>query len=265
MAKTLTYEQPTDELIRVCLRLELLFSQLDEAHGQHTTFWQTRHVIEALLEILAVVDRADLKNRFTQTLSNYGVFFSSLDSNPHVNQSSLEALLFDIDQCIDGLHAEPSKIGQSLRERPFLNQIRQHASSSGGLIPFNTPAFHLWLHQSPTIRNQDCQRWVDSLALLRSTVTTILKITRSSKRTSKEVAKNGYFQVTFDPNHQAPLNLIQVIMDDSQTFYPRISVNKHRVSIYFYQLGPLDDRHEIHAEDHDIPFTLSCCLQQVSA
>jgi cell division protein ZapD len=54
------YEQPVNEHVRVCLRLEQLFNQtLHWMRG--TSAWDSRAAISALLEILNVLDRPDLK------------------------------------------------------------------------------------------------------------------------------------------------------------------------------------------------------------
>lgn len=64
----ITYEQPLSELMRVCLRLEQLFDKITLLKD-NTATWQTQVLMTALIDILVVLDRPDLKGKLTKALN----------------------------------------------------------------------------------------------------------------------------------------------------------------------------------------------------
>ncbi|WP_280123488.1 cell division protein ZapD [Coxiella endosymbiont of Ornithodoros amblus] len=68
VATTITYEQPLNEPMRICLRLEHLFRQLHE-HISEPALAASHLAMLALLKALNVIDRPDLKTKLTQTLT----------------------------------------------------------------------------------------------------------------------------------------------------------------------------------------------------
>ena len=56
------YEQPLNELIRICLRLEYLFGLIKQ--GRKNT--DNRQTIRAMLDILSITERPDLRTKLGQ-------------------------------------------------------------------------------------------------------------------------------------------------------------------------------------------------------
>src|SRR5687767_15170938 len=67
MNKMIIYEQPLNEAIRVCLRLEQLFRHIDH-HQDDTSEISVRNTIALIINILHLLDRSDLKAKLTKEL-----------------------------------------------------------------------------------------------------------------------------------------------------------------------------------------------------
>lgn len=251
---TITYEQPLNEHIRICLRLEHLFKQLRE-HITIATVSSSRMAMTALLKILNVTDRPDLKSKLSQSLSQQASMLSQLEHIQHVDTEKLQRILDQLDQAIDQLYHIQGKMGDSLRNNHFLNQIRLHLSHPAGPCNFSTPAYALWLKQSDQKRIKDLLSWSKELDSLESITKMILRLTRESAPTQKVVGNNGFYQQSLDAN--LPCQMVRVTIPIAD-YYPEFSVGKHRLIIRFLSLNPEGQGHPQQLQN-DISFDLSCC------
>ncbi len=249
------YEQPVTEAMRICLRLEHLFRQLNKYRNEPTPA-DSHLAMTALLKSLEVIDRPDLKGKLTQTLTQQAIALSQLQHSPHVDHIKLSQLLTHVDQLVNHLHHSPGKIGESLRRNPFLNQIRLHLLNPAGPSPFTTPAYFLWLEQPSEIRLEDLKFWANDLDQLNSAVTTILRITRDSTNTQEATAHSGLYQQSLDPN--LPCQLVRISISNENCIYPEISVGKHRLVIRLLQLNAKDTTPNPNLQ-HDVDFQLGIC------
>src|SRR3989337_2632683 len=109
------YEQPLNEQVRLCLRLEYLFNQA-EYYLTGESIWDSHQMLKIILEILQAIDRPDLKNKFCQTLNQYMQILTQLEKLHDIDKQKLGSTLKQIDYLIDGLRSNQKKIGQELRE-----------------------------------------------------------------------------------------------------------------------------------------------------
>lgn len=249
----ITFEQPINEHVRLCLRLEHLFMQLDDNLPIETE-WGSRVALSAILEILNVIDRPDLKTKFTKALSQHSAKLSQLEKSPQVNRDKLREVLTELDRLAETIFNMPGKIGQGLRENDFLNSIRQYSYNPGGACNFSLPAYQLWLQQPSTHRIQTMNAWVKHFANVREAVYLLLSLIRNSAASSQQLAREGFYQQALDPN--APCELVRVTLPANMGIYPEISVGRHRMSVRFL-LENLHDRAK--QLQNDIVFDLSCC------
>src|SRR3990167_4743370 len=63
------YEQPLNEIIRVCLRLELLFQQIDHRLND-ISILGTREIVSLVINVLNILDRPDLKAKLAKELNH---------------------------------------------------------------------------------------------------------------------------------------------------------------------------------------------------
>jgi cell division protein ZapD len=229
------FEQPINEHVRLCLRLEHLFKQLDENLPVETE-WGTRVSLSAILEILNVIDRPDLKTKLTKALSQHSTKLSQLEKSPQVNKEKLRDVLKELDRLNDSLFNMPGKIGQHLRENDFLNTIRQYSYNPGGACNFCLPAYQLWLQQPISARTQTINTWVIHFANLREAVFLLLSLIRNSANSSQQLAHDGFYQQALDPNDPC--------------------VGRHRMSVRFMVENLLERPKQL---QNDVVFDLSVC------
>ena len=209
--------------------------KLFHAKSQSADSWQSRDAMSALLKIVNIVDRPDLKPKLTQALSQHASALAALETVPQVQTDKLTSILEELDSAVDALHSWHGKFGDNLRQNEFLNHIRMHISNPAGACDYATPEYVLWLKSSPEQRHFQLQEWFSEFKLLIDVVNLHLRITRTSTPFQRLEAEKGFFQQTLDSSNPALLLRIRVNANDS--CYPENSVGKHRIIIRFLQLA----------------------------
>lgn len=254
MSATITYEQPLNERIRTFLRLEFLFARVDRAM-QFDDELSHRDAIDAMLSILSVFERNDLKSEVLKEVERLITNLSALENLAGVDRSALDSLLGELDQTLDALQLRKSGVGQALKENDFLYSIRQRSSIAGGTCDFDLPAYHYWLQHTPVKdRISQLQYWLDQFVAVRAAIDISLRLIRSGTGFQPVQAESGFFQRSLDGN--APTQLIRVRIPSDTRYFPEISGGKHRFTVRF-MLFDINQRPQQVSEDVD--FQLSCC------
>jgi len=253
MIETIIYEHPLNETIRLCLRLEYLFKQIDY-HSQHEAEWNTRAALNAVLEILEVVERPDLKNKLGQILNQYITAFSALTKLENVDKKLLALTLTQLNKAMNEVHANQSKVGQELRNNEFLNAILQRMAVPAGTCAFNLPVYHLWLQQPANLRVKNLALWLEPFEFLRGIVALILRLTRDSAQVETLMARGGFYQAMLDSN--VAYQMIGIAMLLKEKLYPEISVGRYRLTIHFFELNI---KKRACQTSEDVSFKLSYC------
>lgn len=227
----ITYEQPLNEIIRVCLRLEQLFAQIDHQIAD-TSILGTRNVVAAIINVLQLLDRPDLKAKLAKELSHQYSLLLRLENTPEIDQLKLQGILKQLDELSRCFIDSSGKIGQPLREIELLNNLRLHLASPGGGCSFDIPVYYYWLNQPIEKRKQTIQSWLTEFSNIRLATTLLLQLTREGSKIQKKNAEQGFYQDLLDP--QINLRLIRVAIPTSISAYPEISVGRHFLSIRFY-------------------------------
>lgn len=249
------YEQPLNEHIRVCLRLEHLFDQV-LINIDNVNEWSSRIAILAILETVNVIDRPDLKTKLTKALTQHATTLSQLEILPQVDSSKLRSVLSELDRLIDQLYATQGKLGQQLRTNEFLNGIRQHLYNPGGAVNFSNPSLQLWLQRPAVNRIEDLNTWFKEFDSIRDVVNLLLRLTRESSVPIEKYADKGFYQQALDPN--VLCEMVRVAIPVEANLYPEISVGRHRLSVRFLE----PNCHELGRSkqiDSNIKFKLTCC------
>ncbi len=231
LENSIIYEQPLNELIRVCLRLEQLFQQVDHLINDQTALG-TRNIVALINNILHLLDRPDLKAKLAKELGHHLSNLMRLENTPHIDQEKLRALLRQLDDLIRCFIDSSGKIGQKLRDIELLNMLRLHLTTPGGGCSFDIPVYHNWLQQPVDLRHDTIQTWLNEFKSIRTTATLILQIIREGTKIQEKSAENGFYQELLDP--QSNLRLIRVYVPHGIPAYPEISVGRHFLSIRFY-------------------------------
>jgi len=247
------YEQPLNERVRTLLRLDFLFKQAAHTLEDHSS-WGSRATIDALIDILNVFVRSDLKTELIKELERLATILSPLENRAGVDQQALGTILRDLERLLDLMQSQQGQIGCGLKDHEFLNGIRQRSAIPGGTCQFDLPAYHHWLNQSAEYRARDLQTWLASFAPLRDASALILHLVRESGNTSRVTAEQGFFQQNLDT--QVPNQLIRVILPETADCFAEISGGKHRFTVRFMRLD--ENGHPVQT-DEDVPFQLLCC------
>ncbi len=227
----ITYEQPLNELIRVCLRLEQLFFQVDH-QIKDTSVFGTRNMIVLIINILQLLERPDLKAKLAKELTHQMQLLSKLEKTPEVDHVKLTELLKQLDELSRWFIDSNGRIGQNLREIELLNNLRLHLATPGGGCSFDIPVYHYWLQQAAEKRVEIIKSWLTEFNKIRLANDLILKLVREESKTHQKTAANGFHQELLDP--QINLRLIRVMVPINITTYPEISLGRHFLSIRFY-------------------------------
>jgi cell division protein ZapD len=253
-SKTITYEQPLNELIRVCLRLEHLFQQL-KYHSQDESASGSRITLATLLDIINVTDRPDLRSKLSRILSHYATVLVQLEQTARVDNQRLHEILTKLDRFIDALHINQGKFAQTLRDNEFLNSIRLHLAKPGGICDFNFPAYHLWLLQPAADRKRIISDWFEEFEQFRAIIGLILQLTRDGSEPLFKIAVQGFYQESLSPT--IAYQMIRVTLPAALNIYSEISVGPRRLSIHFFKPNFTGGRAV--QLNEDVEFFLSCC------
>lgn len=254
MTEKLVFEQPLNERIRTFLRMEYLFDQFEQ-HMQHSSPWDTHSAVKAIIDILGMVSRSDIKRETIKELERQIANLRAFTEIPNINHGKLHQLIEQQTHCLNELHGI-SNLGHGLQQNELLNAIRQRRSVPGGLCDFDLPVYSYWLNQSFEHRQNILQEWFSPFVILNTSIRLVLQVIRDSAAASDQIAEGGFFQKNMESSQACML--IRVLLPETANIFPEISAGKHRFSIRFLKTQNPAFRPE--QEMLDVHFQLACCL-----
>lgn len=195
------FEQPLNEQIRICLRLEQLFLQLQEYLSNQSTRGSQMSLI-TLLRLVDVMDRPDLKAKLMQMLTQYATTLGQLEKFPQVDTTRLQSLLKQLEQLINQLNRMAGRIGEELRSNDFLNQLRPQLVNPGGIFLHHVPIFALWLKQPYELRARELAQWAEALNPLPEIANLALELSRNSTEPQRVSTQHGFYHQSLDSSVQ---------------------------------------------------------------
>lgn len=249
----IVFEQPLNERIRTFLRLEFLFGQY-EHHRADPSALGTRARLHALLDILTVLGRSDLKKDILKDLNDQHAVLMRLANRPGVDNARLQSVLGEITAAVNGLQQQATQFASTaLRDNEFLMSIHNRSSIPGGTCAFDLPAYHHWLSQPAEKQQRDLDAWFGDLVPFAQAILLDLRLLRGSVPVTDAVAPGG----TYVHAPQSACSLLRVFVPREEVVYPEISAGSHRFTLRFMQLRDVNQRA---AQAHrDISFKLQCC------
>ena len=163
----MTFEQPLSERMRTFLRVEFLFGQT-LFHVDEPTEFSSRAAVSALLEILTILGRGDVRSDVVKELERHGDILNRFKSQPGVDPSRLTGLIDNIGDLRQQLAEAGPHLINPLKECDFLNTIRHRSGIPGGTCMFDLPDYGYWLHLPPSPRccgSRARRRWPPSKSL----------------------------------------------------------------------------------------------------
>jgi len=254
MKDTIIYDHPLNEVIRVCLRLEQLFQQIDHQLSD-TSIFGTRSLISLIINVLHILDRPDLKAKLAKELSVLLTNLQRYGNAPDIDATKLNSLMQQLDELSRNLIDSSGKIGQRLRDIELLNNLRTHMASPGGGCSFDIPIFHYWLQQPPEVRKNTIMEWLSDFGQIRTAVALVLELVRNNTKVETKTAVHGFHQELLDP--QLNLRMIRIGIERNLAAYPEISIGRHFFSVRFF--SPLIDKRPIQFTEN-LNFWVAYCL-----
>jgi cell division protein ZapD len=253
VTQTIVYEQPLNERMRTFLRLNFLYRQFMR-HMVHEDDWSTRAAVSALLDILAMTSRSDIRNDSLKELERQIAALAEFQTRPGVDATRLRGILTKLEKLRSDLTEAGILAMQRVRDSEFLTTIKQR-SITGGACEFDVPDYFHWLSQPYEVRAVSLQEWHTAVRPLCDAISEALFIARQTARPRKEMATNGGYQVPLEKD--TPCQLIRVTLPLSSRLYPEISGSHRRASIRFLEWRDVNARAT--QTTQDVSFWLTIC------
>jgi cell division protein ZapD len=252
--KPLVFEQPLNERMRSYLRIDFLYNQaLFHAHSHSQ--WSSRAAVTSLLDLLAIVTRADMRADVLKELERQISMLTEYQRRPGVDVERLRSVIANLSRLRSDLLGAGSTFLQPLRDSAFLAAVRHRSSIPGGTCEFDLPDFYYWLSRTAETREEVLARWLAMLRPLCDAIGELLWLTRQGGKVRSEVASSGIFHITFE--RDSPVQLLRVMVASDLGVYPEISGSHYRSSVRFVVWNGLMERPR--QTDTDVPFEIVCC------
>lgn len=250
---TTTFEQPLTERVRSFLRVEFLCGLYKHHRNDHSEIG-IRSSVQALLDILAVLSRSDLKNEVIKELADQHAALTRLAARPDVDGTRLQEILTEIAQALNDMQQLATQFAASLlRGNDFLITLNNRSGIPGGTCGFDLPAYHHWLSQPYELIRRDLDAWYADVGPFDKGISLYLRLLRNSVPPKTHTARGGIFIDIPQPT----CVLLRVTLPAASRIYPEISAGKHRFTIRFMQSGDMGSRNL--QSTADTPFDMQCC------
>jgi cell division protein ZapD len=248
------FEQPLTERMRTFLRVEFLYEQT-LFHVDEPTEFSSRAAIHALLEILTILGRGDVRTDVLKELERHAETLGRYRSQPGVDPARLDGLMNNIDDLRQRLSEAGPQAVNPLKECDFLSAIRHRSAIPGGTCMFDLPDYGYWLHLPAADRRRQLDDWTQHLRPICDAVAEVLWLTREATESSAQVAPGGLYHHGFDRNEQ--VSLVRVLLPANGGIFPEISAGLHRFTIRFVRWRGVDARPV--QVNQDVRFQLAIC------
>lgn len=253
MKEYITYEHPLNEKIRIFLRIEYIWHQL-EASMQLENDLNIITALTYLVELLDINERYDLKSEAIKQLDKLIVKFARIQSQPDIDQAKVYDIISKLESSLKDLQKVVGKLSSALYSNEWLTSIRQKMHVPGGFSPADLPYLAYWQTNSLHARVQQISEWKESFFPLIKSIKNILCYIRKTNSEYNLSCKNGSFQKIIDTQHQPQLILVDV--PARYNIYPEVSGNKYRISIRFLQTDLVN---KAVLFNRDVDFKLAIC------
>lgn len=251
----IVYEYPLSERMRTFLRLEFLFDQYRFGVAGESV-WHTRSAVAALLDVMALLTRSDIRSELQKELDRVGSNLKNLQAQPQVDGDVLQPILDEGKQLAQQLREAPTGLPSVVASNEFLSTIEQRAGILGGTCAFDLAGYHLWLESPAAHRQAQLQTWHGGFALIDQGTAYILRLLRGSADPVEKTAANGSYQAMLDRSTR--YQLLRVVLPKAHACYPEISGSKHFCNIRFLHQPEQGERPQQVSED--VSFTLEQCV-----
>lgn len=244
------YEHPLNEKVRLLMRLELIFNQIEDCKDV-SVINNVQPFFKFLFDCVEVLERNDIRPTLSYYLDELERNMLRWASHPEIHDESLQVKLKEA-VSLQAELANMNKACQKLKEDKFLASLRQRFGIAGGTCDFDLPQLHFWARKPVNQRQADVEGWLEVIAPLKQALDFSLLFLRESAPFVKKTAENAFYQDNCDES----VSLLRVEYEASRGIFPTISGSKHRYSITFMEP---DCAYVKKAVDDNIEFKLATC------
>lgn len=250
----IAFEQPLNERMRTFLRFEFVYEQA-RLHSRHAAEHGARAAIAALLEILAITGRGDVRADALKELDRHTLRLSHYQRSPGVDSERLVRLMRSVDQIRQALSEAGKQFLAPLRENEFLSAIRHRSTIPGGTCMFDLPDYGFWLRSPDTERSRQLKEWLNHLKPIGDAIAQVLWLTREASTPVSHVAQGGLFNLNLGKEDH--YDLVRVLIAPDSGHYPEISAGAHRFTVRFAEWQGTEQR--ARQSTDDVQFLLALC------
>lgn len=251
---TIIYEHPLNERVRNFMRLEFLFDQ-GEFGVAGDSVWHSRTAVGALIDILQMLSRGDLRSEIQKELERIAASLEALGQRDGVDHARLKPILEEAEHILGRLREAPPGIPSHLRDNELLASVSQRMGILGGTCAFDVPGFNLWLNRPLTERRQDLEHWFEGFQYLREADRLILRLIRTSAAPRATRAEEGLYQATLD--REVTFQLLRLHVPSALGCFPEISGSRHFCTVRFMEQPSAMERPRQITDD--VEFELQQC------
>ena len=246
------YELPLNERLRTFMRIEFLYSRLNNFSGSKD-HWQIRTTIHTLLEIYTILARTDVRREVLADLDRYIIQMQRFQSMPDADNEMASNLLEDLNIIKEKMIQLGTGYLHPLRDDDYISALLHRHTLPGGKAEFDMPRYKFWLEGDSKALKDDLDKWINVIKPICGGIEKLMWIIRESSEPIGTVATSGQY------NHQigktAQISLIRVFLD-KPSVYPEISGGRHMIAIRFLERNSEGKFLQV---DENIEFKLSLC------
>ena len=223
---TILYEHPLNERIRNYLKLEQLFTQVDNCLPEKIIDFQ-QVFFNTLFLIVDCLEKNDIRGDLIKDLEKLERNLVLWSQSPETDSSAIENNLQQTVKLSCQLRGN-SPTWWQLKEDKLLSSLKQRFAIQAGNASFDLPQLHFWLHQDTKKISTDMDKWRALLDQIRDALFLILKFIRQRADFKRIETDSGFYQDSGEG-----ILLLRIKIDDSAQYYPSVSGNRFRYSIRF--------------------------------
>jgi cell division protein ZapD len=226
------YEHPLNEKIRIFLRIEYIWQQLENCL-QLDNSANCILSLQNLLQLLEINERQDIKSDAMKYTDKLIVKFHKIKNQSNVDSEKVDEIIDDLAATLAKIKSSVGKLSSGLSSNEWLSMMRQKLIVPGALSPSDLPFLHYWQNFPLNQKKQQLLTWQKSLQPLVEVVNKILFFTRKTSNIYEVTSINGNYQKIIDKQFEP--QLITVEIPSQVNTYPEISGNRSRIVIRFLQ------------------------------
>ena len=224
---SITFEHPTNELIRSLLRIEKLFLDLD----QSLRFFQEKNLpLMLVASIIRLLERPDLKLKLTNLLNQQYLHLKSYINNPQIEPKKLSDMLDRVERRLNLLRSNHSLSNLMPGSHLLIKKYQTEIMSHGATALNSDPLLFAWENLDNAAATKLLSEWRLELDQLYSVVGLVLELIRSSQSFKTIKCNSNFYSQSINSDY----NLIRLILPVETV--PEFSASRHHMALRFKQV-----------------------------